>query len=143
MCRLFEIFEFIYASNQIIRNGFLMSSHWPLAKERRTSAMTPLTRSTFLVVLRCCGGKPRIRDAPCASCRPVQKALVKRVAQSETCTSGRPTSRNTRDMKLPATVSAVAVFVARPGPPAGRCVRARTHSPMHPPRHAGTGSGNN
>ena len=39
------------------------------AKERKTSAMTPLTRSTLLVVLRWCG-EPKMGDAPTAACRP-------------------------------------------------------------------------
>ena len=50
-------------------------------------------------------------DDPSASCRLVQKALVKRVSRSYTNTSGSPTSRNTEATKLRAAVSAVAVLV--------------------------------
>ena len=52
-------------------------------------------------------------DAPSAACRPVKKALVKRVSRSETSTPGSPTSRNTdatAATKLRAAVSAVAVL---------------------------------
>ena len=50
--------------------------------------MTPLTRSTLLVVLWWCG-EPKMREAPSAECSAVQKALVKRVSRSETSTLGR------------------------------------------------------
>ena len=78
--------------------------------------MTQLTRSTLLVVLWWCG-EPKINDAPSASWRPVQKALVKRVSRSETRTSGSPTSRNTDATKLRAAVSAVAVLKVGPHAP--------------------------
>ena len=71
------------------------SSHLSKTKGRRTSAMTPLTRSTLLAVLwLCC--EPKMRDAPGVSRRLVQKALAKRVSRSETGTLGSLTSRTQR-----------------------------------------------
>ena len=54
--------------------------------------------------------RPKMSDVPSAACRPVQKALVKRVSLSETSTSGSHTSRNTNATKLRAAVSTVAVL---------------------------------
>ena len=78
-----------------------------LAKERSTSAMTPFTRSTLLVVLWW-WGEPNMSEEPRALCKPAQKALVKRVSLSETSTSGKPTSWKTDATKLRTAVSAVA-----------------------------------
>ena len=47
--------------------------------------MTPLTHSLLSVVLWWCY-EPKIIDAPSASCRLVQEALVKRMSRSVTST---------------------------------------------------------
>ena len=107
------------------------------AKERGTSATTPLTRSALLVVLRRCG-EPTMSDAPSAARRPVQSALAERVSRSEMSTPGGPASRSPDAAKLRAAASSAAVLrvgtshtrparrrsrrrFARPGKMAGRC----------------------
>ena len=47
--------------------------------------MKPSMLSTLLVVLLWCG-EPKMSYAPSASCKQVQKALVKRVSRSDTGT---------------------------------------------------------
>ena len=63
--------------------------------------MTPLTRSTLLVVLLwnlwCC--EQKMSYAPNASCRLVQKVLVRRVQRSKTSMSGSP-AQNTEETIL-------------------------------------------
>jgi hypothetical protein len=50
------------------------SSARQLAKEHSTSAMTPFTRSTLLVLCWC--SEPKMIEAPSVACSPAQKALV-------------------------------------------------------------------
>ena len=92
-----------------------------------------------VVLLQCCG--PKISDAPSASCRLVQKALVKRMLRSETSTLARlwagprrriPRIRSCPPQSRPWRSSCLGQ--ARPGSPASRCApaRSRSHGPAGP-----------
>ena len=80
-------------------------------------------------------------EAPRAECRPVQKALVKRVSRSETSTSGSLTSRHSDPTKLRAAGAgpAVAVFKARRWQSlrSGPAMRARSEGRCAPAKSRG------
>jgi len=140
-------------STRGIRSGQL--SCRSLTKARSTSSMTPLTRSTLLVVLWWCGD-PKIRVEPSARWRDVHRSAVNRTSRSETMVSGSPTDRKTDAIKFRAAVSAVAVLNVGTSHtrPVSRSMctcrkswpeRARGSSmksnEMVPPRRDGTGNG--
>ena len=79
---------------------------------RRTSAMTPLTCSTLLVVLWC-SGDPKMRVEPNARCRDVQNSAVNQQSRLDTMVSGRPTSQKTKATELRAATSDVADLKVR------------------------------